>query len=55
MKVIDTINKTELDLTVDEIIDLVANSVSLPFYPNRTSLASSGRKQPFRSYLLYPL
>ena len=25
MKVIDTINKTELDLTVDEIIDLVAN------------------------------
>ena len=28
MKVIDTINKTELDLTVDEIIDLVANHVN---------------------------
>ena len=24
-------------------------------YPSRTSLACSGRKQPFRSYLLYPL
>ena len=39
MKVIDTINKTELDLTVDEIIDLVANKnrqVDLIFAEKRT-------------------
>ena len=39
MKVIDTINKTELDLTVDEIIDLVANKnrqVDLVFAEKRT-------------------
>ena len=42
MKVIDTINKTELDLTVDEIIDLVANKnrqVDLVFAEKRTDAA----------------
>ena len=27
MKVIDTVNKTELDLTAEELVDLVANQI----------------------------
>ena len=39
MRVIDTVNKTELDLTAEEIIDLVANhnrQVDLIFAEKRT-------------------
>ena len=39
MRVIDTVNKTELDLTIDQLIDMVANQnrqVDLIFAEKRT-------------------